>query len=135
MLTDSGKVTLYRLGFTRYEIETYDSATDPMGNLQPYIDLESPVWQKVQRNRVRRVNKIRREWLEAYGKPIKRKPLDNLLNAWYAQHPLADPWEWLKKTYKRVRGSTGQQVADSARRKKATGRMKGFGKFAKPGKE
>lgn len=135
MLTDSGKVTLYRLGFTKFEIETYHSATDPLGNPQPYIDLDSPVWVKVQRSRVQRVNKLRKEWFEAYGKPMQRRQLDTLLNSWYAQHPLADPWEWLKKIYKRGKGSTGQQVADSARRKKAARRTKGFGKFSKPGRE
>lgn len=111
---------LYNDGFTAYEISHYAKARAPDGTRQPPMDIDSPLWQAVRAKRIVRATRIAQDYQKTHGKEISRRYLSRLLNQWYVRHPKADPFDWLKREYRRLKKVTGKKV------KKATRRLQGF---------
>ncbi len=92
-LSSNDAQRLIRAGFTQFEVRALSQATDPSGNLQPMIDIDSPVWQDVISKRQGWIqDKVAREWTE--------EEIDNAIMNYYTQGAERSPWDFLKVEYR-----------------------------------
>jgi hypothetical protein len=85
-------------GFTIREIAEYNNAKMPNGELQPPIDLSSPVWQEALLARQELVGKISDQYRKDFNKRLTRARLDNIINGYYATGKTS-PWDFIKSLY------------------------------------
>jgi hypothetical protein len=111
---------LYDAGFSKFEIETFDQAKEKDGTYQKPFNIDSPVWQEVIKKRTERAKRIRDGYYADTSRPLDRRWLSRIINEWYVQHKNADPFDWLKREYRRIKHLTGKKV------KKATRKLQGF---------
>ena len=95
--------TLFDAGFTTYEIKIFHFATDPKGNRLPKVDLSNPVWQEMIRERGVRSQRIKDAYFKTTGNEMSRWKMAREINKFYARHLVADPFDWLKLAYRRIR--------------------------------
>ena len=90
-LEDAHRLTA--AGFVDSEVEAYATATDPKGNPQPPIDLNSPAWQAAL--------KSRREWIEdKVDRGWSPEEINAEILGYYARGAKRNPWDFLKIEYK-----------------------------------
>lgn len=84
---------LRNVGFTEYEIEQLSNATDPSGNPQPPIDLNSAPWEATLESRKWwLVDKIEKGWSE--------EEINETINNFYMRDRRRSPWDFLKIEYR-----------------------------------
>ncbi|HEC64168.1 MAG TPA: hypothetical protein ENI23_02610 [bacterium] len=83
---------LQNAGFIPYEIEEFSSAITSDGQLQPPIDLNSPVWTAVIKSRNDwLIDKITRGW--------SQDEIENSIMSYYAAKRERSPWDFLRAEY------------------------------------
>ncbi len=100
-LTPRDTRTLFRAGFTRNEIAELGSATDPLGNPQPAIDLTSPAWIAALEHRRLFTVRVQAEYRVTHkDKLMPRQVHNRIIDQWYGKGRGRTVWDWLKITYK-----------------------------------
>ena len=89
----NGWSRLRRAGFLDSEIIEFDQATDSTGNLQPQINLNTPVWQAAMKSRYDWIqDKVARGWT--------KQQIISMIRNYYAKSKTASPWDFLKAEYR-----------------------------------
>lgn len=126
MLRNSDAIYLYDSGFTWKEIHYFRTALTPDGRRQPLIDLDGNVWQLAINTRFRKVENIKEGYFKAHGENISRSWLSKILNEWYVDNPNSNPFDWLKREYRRIKSMTGKQLKEAVQRLKTFPTTKKF---------
>jgi hypothetical protein len=98
-LSDKDADILRMYGFTIREIQEYQTATDPAGNPQPLIDLNSDVWRETILTRQTLLGQIAKQYTKDTGKKISRLRRDAIINGYYSTNIKSSPWDFLKLEY------------------------------------
>jgi phosphopantetheinyl transferase (holo-ACP synthase) len=115
-LTKFQQELLHDEGFSRYEIAQYDQATKTSGEYEAQFDLSSPVWLEVIAERRERIHRIKEAYYKATGRTISKSWLYRQINLFYVQHPKTDPFDWLKKAYRKIKHISSKTVATATRK-------------------
>jgi hypothetical protein len=114
----AAQLELRKAGFTNDEVETFNKAMRPdKVTPQKQINIMDDVWREVIRERKERVARMKSNYADKHhGKQMTDRQISREFNLWYVRRKTRNPFDWIKKAYRRLHQMTRKSLLQAERR-------------------